>query len=137
MLQRSLRGGVAGAVATVVMTLEQPLDKRLFDFKYDDVEILGKLVRGGLAADGGVRPLPPCPQGAAEARRKPPSLRPGDDPPRSVRHRPRAPRGRAQPPQRIAHVVAGRSRLLREAAQGHRPRWPIMPFGADRHRGYS
>ena len=48
MLQRSLRGGVAGAVATVVMTLEQPLDKRLFDSKYDDVEILGKLVtRGG------------------------------------------------------------------------------------------
>jgi hypothetical protein len=26
------------------MTLEQPLDKRLFDSKYDDVEILGKLV---------------------------------------------------------------------------------------------
>ena len=52
MLQSSLRGGVAGgvagAVATVVMTLEQPLDKRLFDSKYDDVEILGKLVtRGG------------------------------------------------------------------------------------------
>ena len=47
MLQRSLRGGVAGAVATVVMTLEQPLDKRLFDSKYDDVEILGKLVTRG------------------------------------------------------------------------------------------
>src|SRR5947199_2217337 len=48
MLRTSLRGGVAGAVATVVMTLEQPLDKRLFDSKYDDVEILGKLVtRGG------------------------------------------------------------------------------------------
>ena len=43
----SLRGGVAGAVATVVMTLEQPLDKRLFDSKYDDVEILGKLVTRG------------------------------------------------------------------------------------------
>jgi hypothetical protein len=40
MLQTSLRAGVAGAVATVVMTLEQPLDKRLFDSKYDDVEIL-------------------------------------------------------------------------------------------------
>ena len=40
--------GLRGAVATVVMTLEQPLDKRLFDSKYDDVEILGKLVtRGG------------------------------------------------------------------------------------------
>jgi hypothetical protein len=44
MLQTSLRGGFAGAVATVVMTLEEPLDKRLFDSKYDDVEILGKLV---------------------------------------------------------------------------------------------
>jgi hypothetical protein len=47
MLQTSLRGGLAGAVATVVMTLEQPLDKRLFDSKYDDVEILGKLVTRG------------------------------------------------------------------------------------------
>ena len=44
MLQASVRGGVAGAIATVVMTREQPLDKRLFDSKYDDVEILGKLV---------------------------------------------------------------------------------------------
>src|ERR1700751_2184337 len=47
MLQTSLRGGVAGAVATVVMTLEQPLDKRLFDSEYDDVKILGKLVTRG------------------------------------------------------------------------------------------
>src|SRR5947207_15223047 len=47
MLQTSLRGGVAGAAATVVMTLEQPLDKRLFDSKYDDVGILGKLVTRG------------------------------------------------------------------------------------------
>ena len=47
MPQTSLRGGVAGAVATVVMTLEQPLDQRLFDSKYDDVEILGKLVTRG------------------------------------------------------------------------------------------
>ena len=31
----------------MVMTLEQPLDKRLFDSKYDDVEILGKLVTRG------------------------------------------------------------------------------------------
>lgn len=42
-----VRGGIAGAVATVVMTLEQPFDKRLFDFAYDDVEILGKLVTRG------------------------------------------------------------------------------------------
>ena len=47
MLQTSLRGAVAGAVATVVMTLEQPLDKRLFESRYDDVEILGKLVTRG------------------------------------------------------------------------------------------
>jgi hypothetical protein len=47
MLQTSVRGGIAGAVATVVMTLEQPLDKRLFDSRYDDVEILGKLVTRG------------------------------------------------------------------------------------------
>jgi hypothetical protein len=47
MLQTSLRGAVAGAVATAVMTFEQPLDKRLFDSKYDDVEILGKLVTRG------------------------------------------------------------------------------------------
>jgi hypothetical protein len=44
MLQTSLRGGIAGAAATVVMTLEQPLDKRMFDSEYDDVKILGKLV---------------------------------------------------------------------------------------------
>jgi len=31
----------------------------------------------------------------------PPSVRPGDDPPRRVRHRPRGARGRAQPPQRV------------------------------------
>jgi hypothetical protein len=119
MLQTSLRGGVAGAVATVVMTLEQPLDKRLFDSRYDDVEILGKLftrgdhwrpigfalhvqngalfgvaytrlkpslpgpavLRGLLVGlvehvaawplTIGVRPLPPCPRGAAEARDQP------------------------------------------------------------------
>src|SRR4051812_13313296 len=47
MLQTTLRGGVAGAVATVVMTLEQPLDKRLFNSNYDDVEILGKLFTRG------------------------------------------------------------------------------------------
>ena len=46
-MQASSRGAVAGAVATVVMTLEQPLDQRLFDSRYDDVEILGKLVTRG------------------------------------------------------------------------------------------
>ena len=47
MLQTSLRGAVAGAVATVAMTLEQPLDRRLFDCRYDDVEVLGRLVTRG------------------------------------------------------------------------------------------
>jgi hypothetical protein len=47
MRQTSLRGALAGAAATVVMTLEQPLDQRLFDSRYDDVEILGKLVTRG------------------------------------------------------------------------------------------
>jgi hypothetical protein len=46
-MQRRLRGAAAGAVAAVVMTLEQPIDKRLFDSEYDDVEILGKLVTRG------------------------------------------------------------------------------------------
>jgi hypothetical protein len=45
--RRGCEGGIAGAVATVAMTLEQPLDKRLFDSEYDDVEILGKLVTRG------------------------------------------------------------------------------------------
>jgi hypothetical protein len=31
MRQTSVRAGIAGAVATVVMTLEQSLDKRLLD----------------------------------------------------------------------------------------------------------
>ncbi len=47
MLQGSSGGAVAGAVATAAMTLEQSLDKRLFDSKYDDVEILGKLATRG------------------------------------------------------------------------------------------
>lgn len=47
MPQTNLRGWVAGAVAAVVMTLEQPLDKRLLHSRYDDIEILGKLVTRG------------------------------------------------------------------------------------------
>lgn len=46
-MDTSARGAVAGALATVVMTLEEPLDKRLFDCSYDDVEILGKFVTRG------------------------------------------------------------------------------------------
>jgi hypothetical protein len=47
MRRTTLRGGVAGAVATVVMTLEGPLDKRLLNSEYDDIAILGKLVTRG------------------------------------------------------------------------------------------
>jgi uncharacterized protein DUF6789 len=43
----SVRGAVAGAVATVAMTLEGALDMRLFNSQYDDIAILGKAVTSG------------------------------------------------------------------------------------------
>ena len=46
-MQRSLRGAFAGGVAAGVMAGQQPLDKRVFDSRYDDVELLGKLVTRG------------------------------------------------------------------------------------------
>lgn len=46
-MRASFRGGVAGAIAAAVMTLEQPFDKRLFDSRYDDIEILGRLATRG------------------------------------------------------------------------------------------
>ena len=46
-LQRSLRGGLAGGLAAAVWAAQQPLDKRLFETRYDDVELLGKLVTRG------------------------------------------------------------------------------------------
>jgi hypothetical protein len=46
-METNVRGGVAGAVATVAMTLGQPFDKRLFNSEYDDIKILGKLVTRG------------------------------------------------------------------------------------------
>ena len=46
-LQRSLRGAAAGAVAAGVWAAQQPLDKRVFECDYDDVEMLGKLVTRG------------------------------------------------------------------------------------------
>jgi hypothetical protein len=42
--KRTLRGAVAGAVAAGVWAAQQPLDKRLFRSRYDDVELLGKAV---------------------------------------------------------------------------------------------
>ena len=38
------RGALAGAAAALVWAAQQPLDKRLFGSRYDDVELLGKLV---------------------------------------------------------------------------------------------
>jgi hypothetical protein len=46
-VHRSLRGGLAGGVAAAVWAGQQPLDKRLFESDYDDVELLGKLVTRG------------------------------------------------------------------------------------------
>src|SRR5688572_14128535 len=47
---RTLRGALAGAVAAGVWSAQQPLDKRLFGVRYDDAELLGKLVTRGPAA---------------------------------------------------------------------------------------
>jgi hypothetical protein len=44
---RTLRGALCGAVAAGLWALEQPLDKRLLDCAYDDVELLGKAVTRG------------------------------------------------------------------------------------------
>jgi hypothetical protein len=40
---------VAGAVAATAWAVQQPLDKRVFGTRYDDVELLGKLVTRGRA----------------------------------------------------------------------------------------
>jgi hypothetical protein len=37
-----LRGGLSGALAAAVWAAQQPLDKRVFRFPFDDVELLGK-----------------------------------------------------------------------------------------------
>jgi hypothetical protein len=44
---RTLRGAVCGAVAAAVWALEQPLDKLIFQSRYDDVELLGRAVTRG------------------------------------------------------------------------------------------
>ena len=46
-LRRSLNGALAGGVAAGVWAAQQPLDKRAFGCRYDDVELLGKLVTRG------------------------------------------------------------------------------------------
>ena len=44
---RTLRGAVCGAVAAAVWALQQPLDKAVFGSRFDDVELLGRLVDAG------------------------------------------------------------------------------------------
>src|SRR3954451_661926 len=46
-LQRSIGGALAGSLAAALGALQQPLDKRVFESSYDDVEMLGKLVKRG------------------------------------------------------------------------------------------
>jgi hypothetical protein len=46
---RIARGAVAGTVAAGVWALQQPLDQRVFDVRYDDTELLGKFVTTGRA----------------------------------------------------------------------------------------
>ena len=41
---RTLRGALSGALAAAVWALQQPLDKRVFPSRFDDVELLGKSV---------------------------------------------------------------------------------------------
>ena len=41
---RTLRGALAGAAAAAVWAVQQPLDRRVFGFPYDDTELLGRLV---------------------------------------------------------------------------------------------
>lgn len=43
-LHRSLNGAFAGAVAAGVWAVQMPLDRRVLGSRYDDVELLGKLV---------------------------------------------------------------------------------------------
>jgi hypothetical protein len=38
------RGAIAGAGAALLWAAQQPIDKRIFRSRYDDVELLGKLV---------------------------------------------------------------------------------------------
>jgi hypothetical protein len=48
-LRRPLNGALAGAAAAAAWAVQQPLDKRVFGSRYDDVELLGKLVTRGPA----------------------------------------------------------------------------------------
>lgn len=43
-LRRSVNGALAGGIAAAIWAAQQPLDKRAFGSRYDDVELLGKAV---------------------------------------------------------------------------------------------
>jgi hypothetical protein len=47
---RTVRGALAGTVAAAVWLVQQPLDKRVFDWPHDDAELLGRLTGAGPAA---------------------------------------------------------------------------------------
>ena len=46
-VRRSLNGALAGGIAAAVWAAQQPVDKRAFGSRYDDVELLGKAVVKG------------------------------------------------------------------------------------------
>ena len=46
-LARTLRGAACGAAAAALWSAQQPLDKRIFSSRYDDVELLGRAVTSG------------------------------------------------------------------------------------------
>jgi hypothetical protein len=46
-VQRSVGGAIAGSLAAAVWAAQQPVDKRVFECEYDDVEMLGKFVTRG------------------------------------------------------------------------------------------
>ena len=48
-MRRAVNGALAGAAAATAWALQQPLDKRVFGTRYDDVELLGTLVTRGPA----------------------------------------------------------------------------------------
>ena len=48
-VNRTLNGALAGGIAAAVWAAQQPLDKRVFECGYDDVELLGKAVTRGEA----------------------------------------------------------------------------------------
>ncbi len=46
-LHRSVNGAIAGALAAAAWAAQQPVDKRVFRCRMDDVELLGKVVANG------------------------------------------------------------------------------------------